>query len=129
MGLDQNFVRLTGPDEDDREEVAYFRKVNFLHLWVEQHLNEGKETNCEQVPMHLEAIAGLAQTCTRVLMYPELGEELLPTVEGFFFGSTEYDNYYLADVESVLSACQEILEYEEHSDPPGSGRYVYWSWW
>lgn len=29
---------------------------------------------------------------------PEVCEELLPTQEGFFFGSTEYNNWYMEDV-------------------------------
>ena len=86
------------------EEVAYFRKVNFLHRWVEEHLNEGRQTNCEEIPFHLEAMAGLMATCAQVLDKPELGPELLPTVSRFFFGGTDYDEYYLGDVGDVLSA-------------------------
>ena len=36
-------------------------------------------------------------------------EELLPTVDGFFFGSTEYDEGYFDDVEQVLKYCEETL--------------------
>ena len=128
MGLDQYIYRLEG--EDDRVEVACFRKVNFLHAWVEEHLNGGQEHNCDDIPMHLEAIAGLAQTCHRVLDDPQvLGPKLLPTRVGFFFGGTAYDDAYLDDVRDVLDACHCILLCEKGADPPGSGRYVYWSWW
>jgi hypothetical protein len=97
MGLDQ-YLFSKGPEPDSYCEVAYFRKVNFLHKWVEDHLNEGRETNCEYIPFHLEAMAGLAQTCRRVLDNPELGPELLPTMGRFFFGNTDYDEYYFGDV-------------------------------
>lgn len=128
MGLDQTIIRL-GEEENEGTEVAYFRKVNFLHLWVEQHLNGGESTNCDEVPMHLEAIAGLAQTCTQVLHDPSRAPELLPTTSGFFFGSTDYDDGYLLDVARVRDVCRSILEHEATTTPPGSGRYAYWSWW
>lgn len=34
---------------------------------------------------------------------------LLPTMEGFFFGSTDYDEGYFGDVEHVLKYCEETL--------------------
>lgn len=129
MGLDQYIERVTTEDKMHGEEVAYFRKVNFLHKWVEDHLNEGRETNCEPIPFHLEAMAGLVQTCAQVLDKPELGPELLPTMGRFFFGSEAYDEYYLGDVGDVLSALARILAYERTRDEPGSGQYVYISSW
>ena len=139
MGLDQ-FIERVRPQPAFRGEgqvtepsategVAYFRKVNFLHKWVEDHLNEGRETNCEAIPFHLEAMAGLMATCAQVLDKPELGPELLPTMGRFFFGSEDYDEYYLGDVRDVLDALTRILAYERVRDEPGSGQYVYSSSW
>jgi len=128
MGLDQYIERVRS-EETGNDEVAYFRKVNFLHKWVEDHLNEGRETNCEAIPFHLEAMAGLMATCAQVLDKPELGPELLPTMSRFFFGGTDYDEYYLGDVGDVLSALARILAYERERDVPGSGQYVYVSSW
>ncbi len=128
MGLDQ-FIERGTPDDEDREEVAYFRKVNFLHKWVEDHLNDGRMTNCEAIPFHLEAMAGLVQTCTRVMANPELGPELLPTMGRFFFGSEAYVRYYIDDVCDVCDALVRILTYEKTRDEPGAGQYVYVSSW
>ena len=36
--------------------------------------------------------------------------ELLPTTEGFFFGSTDYDQWYLEDIESTIEQIAKILE-------------------
>lgn len=128
MGLDQ-YIERVRPEETGNDEVAYFRKVNFLHKWVEDHLNDGIETNCQAIPFHLEAMAGLMQTCATVRANPELGPELLPTMSRFFFGSTEYDEWYLKDVADVQNALVDILAYEKGRGEPGSGQYVYVSSW
>ncbi len=131
MGLDQSLRRERPWTEDEPEEVAYFRKVNFLHGWVQTNLNEGKEHNCESIPMNLEQIAGLAASCSRVLDNPALADELLPVQQGFFFGGYDYDEYYLGDVKEVREALRAILadEAERHSEGLPPCRYSYWSWW
>lgn len=42
---------------------------------------------------------------------PEVARELLPTCDGFFFGGTEYDQYYYADVLEALKILTDILMY------------------
>ena len=39
----------------------------------------------------------------------EKGEELLPTQGGFFFGSTDYDDYYLRDIEEVRDKFENMI--------------------
>ena len=143
MGLDQYLYRGIDPVQQEvdfgngktftyetrGQEVAYFRKVNFLHKWVEDHLNEGRETNCEYIPFHLEAMAGLTQTCATVIADPSLGPELLPTMGRFFFGSEAYDEYYLKDVEAVRDALWNILNTELARHPATPHQYVYISSW
>jgi hypothetical protein len=161
MGLDQ---RLKIVHEDQEVWAKDFRKVNFLHRWIEQHCNEGRETNCDDIELNLEQVAGLSLTCSKVLEAsvlidgvvgdgrsfdpptgewtqhtrpgkviadPTVAHELLPTQSGFFFGDTEYDEYYLGDVRDVREACLAILEAgEQHHSHGGTPfRIVYWSWW
>lgn len=38
----------------------------------------------------------------KVMINPGLAEELLPTGGGFFFGSTDYDEYYMSDIEETI---------------------------
>ena len=40
---------------------------------------------------------------------PSVANELLPTGSGFFFGSTEYDRWYLDDVEYTIKAIEDLL--------------------
>jgi hypothetical protein len=37
-----------------------------------------------------------------VVMNPEVCDEFLPTQGGFFFGSTDYDTYYLYDLRKTI---------------------------
>lgn len=64
----------------------------------------------------------LRETCSAVLADHNKAEELLPTGSGFFFGGTDYDEYYFQDLEETvaiidlaLSPENEDLEYEYQS--------------
>ena len=108
MGLDIYFDKVT----KEAHELAYFRKVNFLVAFFE---NLGYEIeNCGEVVIEKEDIEELLSRCKQVLENKELATELLPTTEGFFFGSTEYDEYYFQDVEQVKDTCEELIpEFDE----------------
>ena len=41
---------------------------------------------------------------------PTVAEKLLPVAKGFFFGSTNYDQWYLEDIESTIKQISEILK-------------------
>ena len=46
----------------------------------------------------------------KVIDKPEICEELLPTQSGFFFGSTEYDEWYIDDIKYTRDRLQAILD-------------------
>jgi hypothetical protein len=39
----------------------------------------------------------------------ELAAELLPTTSGFFFGSTDYDEWYYTDIQRTVDICNFCL--------------------
>ena len=41
---------------------------------------------------------------------PSVAMELLPTTSGFFFGSTDYDEWYVNDIENTIEICKKALE-------------------
>ena len=45
----------------------------------------------------------------KVIINPEVAEELLPSRGGFFFGSTEYDEYYMQDIENTIEIIKNVL--------------------
>lgn len=81
------------------EEIGYFRKVNFL---VKYFSDLGFDVE-NQTPFKIskEDVQILLSRCEQVLKDHSKAEELLPTMSGFFFGSTEYDDWYFEDVKAV----------------------------
>ena len=50
-----------------------------------------------------------------VITNPEVAERLLPTTDGFFFGSTDYDEYYLQDIQETIGMLDTVLEETDFS--------------
>ena len=101
MGLDLYFHRAK------TKEIGYFRKVNFLIPFFENQLGCEIE-NLRKVKIDKDA-EELLKRCSAVLDDHSRAKELLPTQEGFFFGSTDYDDYYFEDVESVRDYVKDTL--------------------
>ena len=86
------------------KEVAYFRKVNFLLPFFEYG------ENCSRLEIDDYKIDELLVKCKQVLEDHSLAETLLPTQSGFFFGNTEYNDWYFDDVKEVYCKFSEIAE-------------------
>lgn len=52
----------------------------------------------------------------KVILNPEICEKLLPTTKGFFFGSTNYDQWYMQDVEDTIKIMERCLALPEKWD-------------
>lgn len=101
MGLDIFFAK------SKRTGIGYFRKVNFLVKFFE---DRGFDT-IHQTPLEIskEDSEELLDRCNKVLEDHSLAESLLPTKDGFFFGSTDYDKYYFDDVQEVKDYVENTL--------------------
>ena len=86
------------------KEVAYFRKVNFLLPFFEYG------ENCSRLEIDDYKIDELLVKCKQVLEDHSLAETLLPTQGGFFFGNTEYNDWYFYYVKEVYDKFSEIAE-------------------
>ena len=93
-------------DCENFEFLAYFRKVNFLFEFFSGSLNE-EETTAVITRGEMEE---LIEKCEFVLNNRDKASEILPTCDGFFFGSLDYDDYYFESVAKVLLTFQVILE-------------------
>lgn len=78
---------------------AYFRKVNFLFAYYE---NNGKMIDQYYAFTDASDIDDIIDRCERVLADHSLANELLPTQSGFFFGGTDYNDWYFDDVKDCL---------------------------
>lgn len=82
-------------DENGEIDKRYFYCRNFYDLTKEEQETERNRVFKEKLKM------------PRV--WTETAENQLPTQEGFFFGSTEYDVYYLEDILSCKQQFEKLL--------------------
>ncbi len=48
-------------------------------------------------------------TCKKVQADHSLADALLPSANGFFFGNTDYDEWYYNDIENTIKILEEAL--------------------
>ena len=135
------------------EKVGYWRKANAIHQWFVDNVQEGEddckkyEVSCGQLTKLLQDVTKVLEASQlengviengqkfedgkwlpifesgEIIRDSSLAEEILPTARGFFFGSTDYDQYYYEDLEYTKELLEEILS--ENSD----GEFYYQSSW
>lgn len=105
------------------EHVAYWRKFNALHKWFVDNVQDGND-DCKDYWVDREKLQELVSLLKLVIADKEKAEELLPTTEGFFFGGTEYDDYYFDDVKETI----EVLEKELSKNDTTCDYYYSSSW-
>lgn len=104
-----------------REEDIYFRKYNFVYCYFE---NKMVDEMCLVSKADME---DLVNRCDIVLSSrnEKVSMELLPTRGGFFFGSTEYNEYYYDDVEDCRREFANVLKkFNDETDV----FYMWFSW-
>ena len=104
------------------EEVAYWRKVNHIHRWFVENVQGGHD-NCREYYVSEDQFKKLLDTIDKILNNRSKAPELMPVQHGFFFGGTEYDEYYFEE----LQRTKDILHYILNDD--SSGEYYYSSSW
>jgi len=89
--------------------VAYWRKANAIHKWFVDVHADG-EDNCQQIEVPLEGIEELIELCKQVRDNKDKADELLPTESGFFFGSTEMDDWYWDYIEYTIERLTDVVQ-------------------
>ena len=96
------------------EKVGYWRKANQIHNWFVQNV-QGGEDDCREHRVSREQFQSLLDDINTVLNAKGTPEEegaiedLLPPTSGFFFGSTEIDEWYWTDLEDSKHLVEKIL--------------------
>lgn len=132
MGLDMylNKYRKTKLENGTilREEIdeVYWRKFNAVHKWFVDNVQDGID-DCERYSVSEEQLKELLSIVSLILNIKSvddtegynLASELLPTQEGFFFGTThinedywDYLEYTKEQLEGILSD-ENNLKYED----------------
>lgn len=101
-------------------EAGYWRKANQIHRWFVQNVQEGKD-DCGNYDVGRQDLIDLRDLCKKVLADHSLAPTQLPTESGFFFGNTEYDDWYYKDLTETVETLDKALalgnewDYEYHS--------------
>jgi len=112
MGLDMYLTsrselnRAKANDYYDWAELAYWRKFNALHAWFVHNMQDDVD-NCGAYVVSRTKLRELVEVLKKLQQTKDTS--LLPTQRGFFFGSTEYDEWYWNRVNSTIDILSEIL--------------------
>lgn len=128
------------------EPVGYWRKANHIHNWFVENVQDGidecqpTEVTAEQLEDLLDickrvkeaskmvdgkvwngttySLEGVVENWDdgKIIEDPSVAEELLPTADGFFFGSTEYDQYYMEGIDHTIEVLEKVLNETDFSE-------------
>jgi hypothetical protein len=111
-----------------RIEAGYWRKANAVHDWFVKNVQDG-EDQCRPHPVSREQLVELKSLCARAIaargrdFEEETSEDILPTASGFFFGTTEYDDWYYDYLTNTIEIVDRCLAL------PDSWEFEYCSSW
>ena len=88
--------------------VMQWRKANAIHNWFVTELGDGVD-DCRPMGLGTDRLQDLVTLCEQVLEDNSKAEELLPTESGFFFGGTEYDEYYYGEIAQTADRLRYIV--------------------
>jgi hypothetical protein len=89
---------------------AYWRKANQIHSWFVREV-QGGEDNCGEYYVSSDKLIELLAICKHSLENKD--PALLLPQGGFFFGSTDIDEWYWNDIKSTVSQLERILALPE----------------
>ena len=97
------------------------RKANQIHRWFVENCQDGVD-DCRDAYVSGETLKELLDVCKQVEADHSLAESLLPAASGFFFGGTDYDEWYYNDITNTIKIIEEALV-------DGAGDFYYSSSW
>jgi hypothetical protein len=98
-----------------RYEVLMWRKANAIHNWFVQNVQKGVD-DCGEYEVSEEDLRKLLKDVEEVLKDKSKAPEILPTTEGFFFGSTDYDEDYFDDLKYTAKGIKNVLRIKANND-------------
>jgi hypothetical protein len=103
------------------EEAGYWRKANAIHKWFVDNCQDGVD-DCRDAYVGFNDLQALLDLCRIVIIDKSKAEQLLPSTSGFFFGNTEYDEWYYNDIQNTIEILEKAVEDKD-------GEYYYSSSW
>ena len=95
-------------------DVQYWRKANAVHKWFVDNVQDGND-DCGHYSVTLDHLHKLRADCDTALDHYNEGDhegaaQFMPTASGFFFGCTDYDDYYAEDLHKTSVACSKLIK-------------------
>ena len=96
--------------------IAYWRKANAIHNWFVQNVQDDRD-ECQKSWVAPQNLRDLREACQAVLATKnnslvsvnEVAEEVgLVPKAGFFFGSTDYDEWYYQDLRYTVETINRL---------------------
>ena len=78
-------------------EAMYWRKANAIHRWFVEQCQSGVD-DCGEYYVEVDQLIKLRDLCSTILKDHAKAPDVLPTQAGFFFGSTEFDEWFWEDI-------------------------------
>jgi len=96
------------------EDAGYWRKANQIHKWMVENV-QNDEDDCKEYYVSDDKLEELLSLCKQVKANHTLAKKLLPTQDGFFFGDTEYGEYYFQDIDDTIKIIEDIFSEKEEN--------------
>ncbi len=94
------------------EDVVYWNKANMIHHWFVENIQRGVD-DCGTYEVSFETLKNIKSIIEEVLKDHTKAKVMLPTMDGFYFGSVEYDDYYFEELEYTSKELEKIIKEEE----------------
>mgnify|MGYP006269102295 CR=1 FL=1 len=97
-------------DEDANVEVTigigYWRKANQIHKWFVDNCQDGVD-DCRESYVTREKLEELLSVCKETMARQDAN--ILPPQSGFFFGSTDVDEWYWNGIAHTIDILESVL--------------------
>lgn len=108
--LDMRLIKRRKDVLDKFTEVAYWRKANQIRAWFKRNLDNFADNGMTIVSKSdLEKLLAVCKEVSNSHI-TDKAKRLLPTSEGYFFGSLAYDKYYYQNVDYTIKVIEKLLD-------------------
>lgn len=114
-GLVKADLEYGNPSATIEMSVGYWRKANAIHNWFVKNVQGGVD-ECQKAWVSREQLTELLEACETVLADATKADELLPPQSGFFFGSTDLDEWYYDELKRTVKMLKHLLTSDSLKD-------------
>jgi hypothetical protein len=109
--------------------IGYWRKANAIFALIENTCKPEGIEDCERIYISVDQIKTMLDICKQVKENPDTAHENLPTQSGFFFGSTEYDEYYFDMIDYTIELFEKVLTFMSKDNNDNYYDVIFYAWW